>query len=197
MGRKKVVVVFDFDGTLTAKDTFIEFIKYSCGPARFLFGMSLFAPLILLMKLHLYPNWKCKQSVFSYYFKGISYTEFVSLGIKFAKEIESFTKISAIRKLSQHLSEGASVYVISASIDEWVRPFCYSLGIKNVLATQVKVDNEGRLTGEFRSKNCYGQEKVNRLLEAEPVRQNYFLYVYGDGDGDKEILSFADEGYYI
>ena len=54
-----------------------------------------------------------------------------------------------------------------------------------------------KLTGNFSSKNCYGQEKVNRLLEKEPDRTNYILYAYGDSAGDKEIIEFADYGYYI
>lgn len=192
---KRIVAAFDFDGTLTEKDTFIAFIRYSFGDMRFLFGMMLFAPLLALMKLHFYPNWKCKQAVFAYFFRGMSHKDFIRLGKDFAKEIERFSKKDTVSKLIQHQSEGASVYVISASIDEWVRPFCTSLGIKDVLATQAEVDADGKLTGKFSSPNCYGQEKVNRLIEVEPVRQSYYLYVYGDSDGDKELLSYADEGY--
>jgi phosphoserine phosphatase len=55
------------------------------------------------------------------------------------------------------------------------------------LATKVKPDLSG-----FISKNCYGQEKVNRLLEVEPDRKNYYLYAYGDSRGDREMLAFAD-----
>lgn len=52
----------------------------------------------------------------------------------------------------------------------------------------------GRLTGKFSSKNCFGQENVNRLLEKEPQRDSYYLYAYGDSNGDREMLAFADEG---
>jgi len=35
---------------------------------------------------------------------------------------------------------------------------------------------------------------VNRLLEVEPHREEYFLYAYGNSSGDKELLFFADQG---
>lgn len=81
--------------------------------------------------------------------------------------------------------------------------FLFSIGKKkqyvlsNVLGTKIEIDLSGKLTGNFSSKNCYGQEKVNRLLEKEPDRTNYILYAYGDSAGDKEIIEFADYGYYI
>lgn len=48
----------------------------------------------------------------------------------------------------------------------------------------------GILTGRFLSANCYGQEKVNRLLEKEPERDSYILYAYGDSRRDRELLAF-------
>jgi phosphoserine phosphatase len=64
-----------------------------------------------------------------------------------------------------------------------------------VLGTQIEVA-DGSLTGRFLTKNCYGQEKVKRLLEQYPDRREYHLTAYGDSRGDKEMLAFADESYY-
>jgi phosphoserine phosphatase len=64
-----------------------------------------------------------------------------------------------------------------------------------VLGTQVEVI-DGKLTGRFLSKNCYGQEKVNRILSLYPNRQEYNLTAYGDSRGDKEMLAFADESHF-
>ncbi|MDR2690839.1 MAG: hypothetical protein LBB73_00825, partial [Dysgonamonadaceae bacterium] len=54
----------------------------------------------------------------------------------------------------------------------------------------------GLLTGYFSTKNCYGREKVIRLLEKEPDRNTYTLFVYGDSRGDKELMIFADKSWY-
>ena len=39
--NKRTVAVFDFDGTLTTKDTLLEFIKFSCGTGKFYFVVKL------------------------------------------------------------------------------------------------------------------------------------------------------------
>ena len=65
-----------------------------------------------------------------------------------------------------------------------------------VLATKIETNKKGLLTGKFLSKNCYGQEKVNRLLELFPDRNNYILIAYGDSPGDKEFIELSDKGYY-
>ena len=184
----KTIAVFDFDGTITTKDTLLLFIRYSCGTIRFILGMALYSPLIILMMLRLYPNWKCKEKVFSYFFKGMPYEDFKRLGENFGYKFRNIIiRPSMKERLLWHLSQGHKVYVISASIEEWVKPFFHTLGDVTVLATKVKPDLSG-----FASNNCYGQEKVNRLLEIEPERNTYTLYAYGDSRGDKEMLAFAD-----
>lgn len=191
------VAVFDFDGTLTTKDTFLEFIKFSCGTWQFYIGFLLYSPILILMKLHLYPNWKAKQKIFSYFFKGTEYRRFQELGRLFANKIELFRREEIIGKLKAHIDNGETVYVISASIDEWVRPWCEQFGITDVVGTKIEVSSNGCLTGKFLTKNCYGQEKVNRLLQMEPKRNEYCLYAYGDSRGDKETLEFANRGFYV
>lgn len=82
--------------------------------------------------------------------------------------------------------------IVSASIDNWVQPFFPQV---KVLGTQIEV-KDGCLTGRFLTKNCYGQEKVNRILALYPDRNTYHLTAYGDSRGDKELLAFADESHY-
>lgn len=194
--KKREVAIFDFDGTLTAKDTLLEFIKYARGHIRFYIGFGLHTPLLILMLIHLYPNWKAKQKIFAWFFKGMEYDRFAKLGESFALEVGPMSNIKMKNILKQFVKQNAHVYVVSASIDEWVRPYCIKLGVKDVLGTKVEV-KDGKLTGKFLSKNCYGQEKVNRLLEVEPDRNEYNLYAFGDSRGDKEMIEFADQGFMI
>ena len=83
MERKKIYV-FDFDGTLTTADTLLEFIRFACGRTRMLLGFALYAPWIVLMKLHLYPNYKAKQKVFAHFFGGMEASQFDTLCQRFA-----------------------------------------------------------------------------------------------------------------
>lgn len=100
---------------------------------------------------------------------------------------------------------------MSASIDNWVRPFFKVRGLDGVrvLGTQIEVI-DGRLTGKFKSNNCYGEEKVHRICEALTTtaanaygtpslsfdRAQYEIEAFGDSRGDKEMLAYADKGHY-
>ena len=191
------IYAFDFDGTLTTKDTLLEFIRFAKGSGQMFRGFLLFSPLLLLMKLHLYPNWKAKQQLFSYFFKGTNIDDFNALCTRFAEQNKHLLRPAGIEKVRQAIEEEqATVLIISASIDNWVRPFFDEIDKKiQVLGTQIGTEG-GRLTGQFTTKNCYGQEKVNRLTALYPHREAYDLIAFGDSRGDKELLDFADRGFY-
>ena len=79
---------------------------------------------------------------------------------------------------------------------DWVRCFFADDMPLTIVGTELEVvDN--RLTGRFKTHNCYGAEKVRRLeaVLSEP-RSNYHIVAYGDSRGDKELLAYAYEGYY-
>ena len=184
---------FDFDGTLTTRDTLLEFIRFACGTPRFLLGFLLYAPLLVLMKLRLYSNGKVKQKVFAHFFKGMTIDEFDALCQDFARTHRHLLRQDVVRQLEQALSEGAEVLIVSASIDNWVQPFFPKV---KVLGTQIEVI-DGHLTGRFLTPNCYGQEKVRRILALHPDRPSYYLTAFGDSRGDRELLAFADKAHMV
>jgi HAD superfamily hydrolase (TIGR01490 family) len=196
MENKRIIVAFDFDGTITSRDTFLEFIKFTKGKKLFYVGFLLYSPLLVAYKMKLYPNWKVKEKIFGYFFKGISISEFSRLGESFMERITKIVRPKALETIKGYQQQKVAIYVISASIYNWVAPWCRSVGIESVLGTEIETDNQGLLTGRFLTKNCYGEEKVNRLIEKEPDRKTYLLYAYGDSRGDKELIEFADKGWY-
>ena len=191
---KRTIAAFDFDGTLTVKDSFPAFIRFATGTPRFLAGFLLYSPVLALMKMGLYSGSKAKEQVFAHFFKGWEYKRFQALGKAFAAEVETMRNEPIINRLKEHIANGDTVYVISASIRQWVEPWCLQQGVNAVLTTEVEVDADGRLTGRFKTRNCNGDEKVKRLLQAEPDRADYRLVAYGDSKGDRSLLAFADTG---
>ena len=189
----KQIYAYDFDGTLTIRDTLLEFICFACGTARLLLGFLLYSPLLVLMKLRLYSNGKAKQKVFAHFFQGMAIGEFDALCQDFAHTHRHLLRPEVVRQLEQALSEGSEVLVVSASIDNWVQPFFPKV---KVLGTQIEVI-DGCLTGRFLTPNCYGQEKVRRILALYPDRSEYHLTAFGDSRGDREMLAFADEAHLI
>ncbi|WP_299271358.1 HAD family hydrolase [uncultured Prevotella sp.] len=202
---KKKVYLFDFDGTLTSADTLLEFIRYACGRRRFFIGFALFSPLLVLMKLHLYPNYRAKQRLFAWYFKGMSIDNFDLVCRRFAHHNQRLMRQKALDRLREIFHNNDTLCVVSASIDNWVRPFFDNISKASrsdfrVIGTEVEVDTDGVLTGRFRTHNCYGAEKVRRVLEAMPQlksnRDDFWVVACGDSRGDKELLEFADEAHF-
>ncbi|MDD6211023.1 MAG: HAD family hydrolase [Bacteroidales bacterium] len=194
--KKKTIVVFDFDGTITTKDTLPEFIRFSKGNLRAAFAILFIFPVLIALKLKLIPNWKAKQILFTHLYKGISLARFDEWGKNFTGKIDTMVRPAAIETIRKYQQQNATIAIVSASPQNWIKPWAQSIGIKNILATQLEVDKNGKLTGKFRTKNCYGQEKVNRILQAFPQRGEYTLIAYGDSKGDKEMIRFADKGDY-
>ncbi|MGN1262410.1 MAG: HAD family hydrolase [Prevotella sp.] len=197
---QKKVFAFDFDGTLTTRDTLLEFIRFACGTRAFLAGFMLYSPLLVLMKLHLYSNHKMKERIFRHFFGGMPESRFNALCTDFARYGRRFLRPGAMNVVERALAEGSRVAVISASIDNWVAPFFARLVSPDgenrvtVAGTRIEVDG-GVVTGRFSSPNCYGKEKVRRLLELFPDRSSYHLTAFGDSRGDREMLNEADTAF--
>lgn len=192
----RTIAVFDFDGTITRKDTLLEFIKFCVGKRAFITGFALHLPFLIAYKLKLYPNWKVKQMIFSYFYKNTSYDTFIELGKQFKTEINKMLNPNVWQEVKKHQNNGNDVYIVSASIYEWIQPWATENGITHVISTTIETDDKKLITGRFLSKNCYGKEKVNRFLSEEPNRNNYVLYAYGDSHGDKDMFDIADKRFW-
>lgn len=189
----KTVVAFDFDGTLTKKDSFIEFIKFSKGSFKFYISTPLIGFLWLLSKLKLVETHKAKAVIFSYFFKNMSLEKFNSYCNNFEVEIDKMLKQDAKSVIKNQLYKHSNVLIVSASIENWIKPWATSNGINTVLATKIAINAKANLTGKFSSQNCVGKEKVNRVLGVFPNRETYKLVVYGDSSGDKALMAIADK----
>lgn len=194
---KQQIAAFDFDGTITNKDTFLEFIKFTEGSIKFYMVFLLFSPLLVAYKLKLYPNWKIKQQIFSFIYKGKDRSTFNNLCKNFFLQVgKGIIKPQAIEHIKKCQKEKTEILIVSASIENWITPFAQYLNIKTVLATKIETNANDKITGRFTTPNCYGMEKVNRISQLFPNRNDYTLSAYGDSKGDKALLAFADKRFY-
>ena len=189
------IAVFDFDGTITNKDSLMEFLKFTQGSIKLYWGLFILSPLLALYLLKIIPNYRAKQILFSWFYRGWDIGRFNARCSEFSAIINNAIRPKALQQINTYLAQGVKVVVITASVENWILPWARANGINEVIGTRIAVDNHNRLTGRFLSKNCYGQEKVDRFLEKFPHRGNYTLIAYGDSRGDKELVAFADEGY--
>lgn len=195
--EKRRIVTFDFDGTLTTGDTFIAFALHALTRRRVIASIIAELATLACWKCGIISNGKAKQRLFKRLFGGMTITEFNRHCSTFATEIDKMMRHEMIQTLKSAREGADKVYIISASIENWIKPWAKSLGIDEVIATRITVDSEGIVTGGFDGSNCYGAEKVRRLQEAEPQRESYILTSYGDSRGDREILAFADHPHLV
>lgn len=192
MDKKQEICAFDFDGTLTKGDTFMPFLYAMHGRRRVWSEMVKYLPMLVLMKLRLYPNGKAKEKVFGNFCAKMEEAKFDWFCDRFANMHAGIMRPEGMEAVRRAVESGATVIVVTASIDKWVRPFFKEFGNKvTVLGTRLEFRND-ETTGRFDGKNCYGPEKARRILELFPDRQSYRLTAYGDSRGDREMLAMAD-----
>jgi HAD superfamily hydrolase (TIGR01490 family) len=189
------LALFDVDGTITTTDSFYCFLIYVFDPVNVIIGSLVLSPILFGYVSGLLPNWIAKEKVFKYFFKNLNETDFNDISKEFAEnKLPLILKNSALEKIKWHLKEGDTVYLVSATIDNYLRPWCEKSGI-GLIATNVEIKDK-ILTGSFISHNCYGKEKVKRIKEVLNLEQFEYIYAYGDSKGDREMLSIADEAFY-
>jgi len=193
--EKKKLVLFDFDGTITTKDTLLEFLTYYKGKSKVVSGLIALSPVLASYALGLIPNWKAKQALLRYFIGGTPVEEFNAICKEFSQRIiPKLVRPKALHIIEQYLRDKATVIVVSASAENWVGPWCEQTGV-DYLATQLEVV-DGKVTGNFCGKNCHGPEKVDRIRKQLTLTDYDEIIAYGDSSGDREMFEIAHYHFY-
>lgn len=195
--QQPIVAAFDFDGTLTYRDTLIPFLYYYAGPLAFIRDIARSAPTLTAYGLRLMKNDVAKERVLKKFLAAVPLATLQRQGQAFARDrLPGLLRPSALRRLQWHQKLGHQIVIISASLDLYVKPWAAALGVDHVLCTSLDVDDSGQVSGRLGTANCYGPEKLRRLREALGDTSEYLLYAYGDSRGDRELLASADYSFY-
>ncbi|MDB5459479.1 MAG: family hydrolase [Caulobacteraceae bacterium] len=194
---ERSVVAFDFDGTLTTRDSFTAFLAWKAGPLRYFTGLLLLLPHIVAYAIHR-DRGRLKAAAAARFLGGMSAEDLAADAERFAvQHAQSMFRPDAVQAWRNWRSQGALMVIVTASPEITVQPFARGLGADLLIGTRLAVDETGRITGRFESSNCRGPEKVRRLQEAlgEDVA---LAAAYGDTSGDREMLKIAEiKGYRI
>lgn len=190
-----IVAFFDFDGTISTKDSFIDFVTFSKGKLQMLKGVLRYFWTLIGYKFGLVSGHSTKEILLTYYYKGYSEKDFQELGRQYVTtKIKSIIRPKALERILWHKAQGHQVVVVTASIAEWIKPWCKQLEIQ-CIATELEVI-DGLITGKLKGKNCIGEEKVNRIEKEYDIKKLEYIYSYGNSKGDNALLGIADEKYY-
>ncbi|MEP7257117.1 MAG: HAD family hydrolase [Flavitalea sp.] len=189
------IAFFDFDGTVTTKDSLLEFIKYCKGNTSFYWGFLLHAPVLIAYRLKIISNQRAKEIMLSYFFKKMTVEEFNGRCDAFLKEVmPTLIRPKAMKEIQKLQEAGAEIAVVSASPENWVAKWCEQMKL-TCIATRLIV-KENKITGSISGKNCYGTEKVRRINEAYDLSSYSVIYCYGDTAGDRPMLSLGKHAFY-
>lgn len=191
------IAFFDFDGTLTDKDSLVLFALHSVGIWKYAYGLMASLPAIFKWKIGISTNSFAKEILLSHLYKGKSKDWFETKAKSFIRVVDDNLNDKGIEILKKHRAEGDEICIVTASPEIWIKPWAMSNGIKKVIGTELKFDSNGDFTGRFLTPNCHGKEKVERILKCYPEIKSCKTCAYSDSESDKPMLEVVDEGIMI
>ena len=193
------VAFFDFDGTLTRRDSLMPFLHMVRGTSLFALDLVAASPWLAAYAVRAMRNDRAKEALLGQVLGGKNIDELRKYGEQFAnRHISSMLRSQTLTRLRAHQEQGHCCVLISASLDVYLEPWARSIGFDYCLASSLATDENGNVTGKFLGANCFGEEKVKRIQVllngiGSPLR----TYAYGDSGGDIPMLNFVDEGYQV
>lgn len=192
---KKEIAFFDFDGTITSKDTLLEFIKFAKGRFRFYLGFIANFHYLIALKLKIISNQSAKEKILNFFFKNTSTQTFEMYCTSFSKKIlPHLLRPKAIEEITRLKEKNITVVIVSASPENWIEDWTKQNQLQ-LIASRLEI-KDGKLTGKLLGKNCHGNEKVNRIKEVFSLDDHVVVAAYGDSSGDRPMLRLAEKAYY-
>lgn len=189
----RVVAAFDFDGTLTRRDTLAPFLLRSRGYQRVTRATLRHLPQLMVAATGRGSRDDAKARLLRTVYAGADAETMAAMGAAYARDIATRAlRPDTVARLDWHRSEGHELVLITASLGLYAQPIAERLGIPMVFATTLEVA-EGALTGELVGANVRGPEKA-RLLDAYLDGDDATVWAYGDSTGDRDLLAAAHHG---
>lgn len=188
---RRTFAAFDFDGTITRRDTLVPFLTTVAGRGAVLGALAAESVPLALAAAGRGDRDLAKERVLTRVLAGIPYSDVRTAGKAFADRITRSAITSDARdRIAWHRREGHDVVIVSASLDVYLGDVGEALGIAHVICTSLDTDDRGRCTGQLRGMNCRGPEKATRL-RALLGDDDIELWAYGNSRGDDEMLALA------
>jgi phosphatidylglycerophosphatase C len=181
------VVVFDFDGTLVSRDSFVDFSLRYCAarPGRVLL-IAAVLPLALFLAVRSLPR---AGSVLLWAMTvGSSTRSFVLALRRYATStLPSYAHDAIFEELARHLSEGSRVVIATGTVPIFVRGLlrARNFGRISIVGSRFR----GKWGGLVTETHCVGRVKVRELQRRFGIVE--WSTVYTDSFADRSLLSRA------
>ncbi|MDR6989977.1 HAD family hydrolase [Luteimonas sp. 3794] len=187
---RPVLALFDFDGTITTRDTLPDFLRYAIPPRRLRLGKLLFALPVMAYKLKLLPVSVLRTLLVRYAFGGLPQPEVEAAGRRFAATVlPPLVRPEMQARIDAHRERGDTVVVVSAGFDVYLAPWCEAQGVELVCSSMEARD--GHMTGRYAGAQCAAEEKVRRVRERYDMTAYREVHAHGDTHEDRALLRLA------
>ena len=184
------LALFDFDGTLTTRETFPDFLDHAVPRWRLRLGKVVLAPLVLGYRLGLVSGVLIRAVIVWFGFRGVDAAMVAARGRDFADIVlPGLLRPEAMARLRWHQARGDTVVLVSGGLEPYLRPWCEAQGI--ACLGSVLAQRNGRLTGGYDGAQCVRAEKARRVRAAYDLSQYEHVHAYGDTPEDHELLALA------
>lgn len=187
---RPVLALFDFDGTLTTRETLPDFLRFATPPRRLHVGRLLFALPVLAYKLKLLPVHALRSLLVGYAFRGLPRSAVEEAGRRFAVTVlPALLRPEMQARLEAHRAQGDTIVVVSGGFDVYLAPWCEAQGLELVCSS---LESDGdQLTGCYAGAQCVADEKVRRVSERYDVAAYREVHAHGDTHEDHALLAIA------
>ncbi len=187
------MVAFDFDGTITSKDTLRLFLTRIRGSRDLAATFIRHAPQLGLALRGGGARDRAKQLICMDVLGGLDRRVAEAAASDTAEQVRrSLIRPDTEARIRWHQAEGHRIIVVSASFDAYVTPVATALGIDEVIATKWEVNPAtDTLTGHLDGLNVRGEAKVT-LLDDRLGGRCDLAYAYGNSGGDTAMLARAE-----
>lgn len=192
------LALFDFDGTLTRRDSFMPFVRHIVGTPRFAAGLLRCAGPLLGYAAGRIENDVAKQRLIAHFLRGRRIDEVRRFGATYAAQVlPRLVRPATLAAVRRHREAGDVCVLVSASLDVYLDPWAFANGFVAVLCSGLAADAGGTVTGRIEPRNCFGPEKERRIRQWLAGRAPAHITAYGDSRGDREMMALAHTRHWL
>jgi HAD superfamily hydrolase (TIGR01490 family) len=189
------LALFDFDGTITHRETFPGFVRASVGRRRLWLGNILLAPHVIGYKLGWISGRAVRRRIVAFGYRGRREQEVRAAAARYLHEVVATQlRPEAMQRIAWHRERGDRIVVVTANLELFVSAWCDAQGLEYICSHLETHD--GVLTGRYLGRDCCGAEKPRRVRERIDLSEYGSVYAYGDTVEDLDLLALADRKYY-
>ena len=196
------IAAFDFDGTLTRRDTVLPFLIRACGAGAVTRAVARVTPTGIRGRFGgsergSHHRDVVKEALLRELLAGREASWLAERGADYAQTLTGHLRPTMVNQVQWHHGQGHELVIVSASLHAYLDPFAAAHGFHHVIAVGLATDEAGILTGDLTGPNVRGPEKAVRFNSWLNSERPAFMWAYGNSSGDVDLLALADHAVWV